>query len=93
MTFTFVTEKAGSTVIEQFSGRDVREATRNWYRESQTRPGRPLLDDDGANPVAGARNVWCRSGIDPKGCSTWCTLWRLLWCMGCEGVPRTGTDG
>lgn len=67
MTFTFVTEKAGSTVIEQFSGRDVREATRNWYRESRTRPGRPLLDDDGANPVSGARNVWCRSGIDPKG--------------------------
>ena len=67
MTFTFVTEKAGSTVIEQFPGHDVRDATRNWYRQSQTLPGRPLFDDHGANPVTGARNVWCRSGIDPKG--------------------------
>ena len=67
MTFTFVTEKAGSTLIEQFPGRDVREAIRNWYRQSQTRPGRPLFDDDGANPVTGAKNVWCRSGIDAKG--------------------------
>jgi hypothetical protein len=67
MTFTFVTEKAGSTVIEQFPGRDVWDATRNWYRQSQTQPGRPLFDDHGANPVTGARNVWCRSGIDPRG--------------------------
>ena len=67
MTFTFVTEKAGSTLIEQFPGSDVREAIRNWYRQSRTRPGRPLFDDDGANPVTGAKNVWCRSGVDPMG--------------------------
>lgn len=66
MTFTFVTEKEGSTVIEQFKGADVEDATLRWLQGSQTHPGEPLEGDVPA-PVETVENVWCTGGHDAQG--------------------------
>jgi len=65
-TFTFLTEKEGSTIIEQFEGRDVTEATLNWFHGSETKPGK-LLEGDEPTPINDVTNVWCISGIDNQG--------------------------
>jgi hypothetical protein len=66
--FTFITEKEGSTIIEQFSGRDVVEATLRWYKGSETHPGEPLEGiEEAATPVTSVEGVWCTGGHDPGG--------------------------
>lgn len=67
--YTFITEKEGSTIIEQFRGVDIREATLRWYRGSETKPGEPLLEieEDPPTPITGCKGVWCISGHDPEG--------------------------
>ena len=66
-TYTFITEKEGSTIIEQFSGIDVREATLRWYQRSETNPGEPLEEIEEATSISGVKGVWCTDGHDPKG--------------------------
>lgn len=62
MRFTFVTEKAGSTIIEQVDAGDVDVALRKWYEESSTLPV-GLLDAqdpyyDPPTPIEGLEGVW-----------------------------------
>lgn len=64
--FTFFTEKEGSTIIEQFAGKSVREAILIWRSHSQAYPGAPLEADEPV-PVDTVSNVWCISGLDPEG--------------------------
>jgi hypothetical protein len=66
MVFTFFSEKEGSTLIEQFLGKDLREALVDWYRESIVKPEAPLEDDEPAC-VTAVKNVWCISGHDVGG--------------------------
>lgn len=67
-TYTFVTEKGGSTIIEQFSGRTLREACRRWHRGSEAAPGNFPDDFDFLPPVpiTDTKNVWCYDGHDPS---------------------------
>ena len=64
--FTFLTEKEGSTIIEQFTGADVGEAVLSWHRNSLTQPGEPLEGEE-PTPVDTVENVWCIGGHDPRG--------------------------
>ena len=64
--FTFFSEKEGSTLIEQFLGKDLREALGDWYRGSIIKPEAPFEDDEPAR-VLTVKNVWCVSGHDVDG--------------------------
>lgn len=67
-TYTFVTEKAGATIVEQYSGRTLREACERWHQSSESVPG-PFSDDYDLLPpvpIADTRNVWCYDGHDPE---------------------------
>ena len=64
--FTFLTEKEGSTIVEQFTAHNLLDAVVRWVHESQTRPGEPL-EGDVPTPVEGIENVWCTAGHDPQG--------------------------
>ena len=64
--FTFFIEKEGSTIIEQFDGIDVEDATLRWFHESETQPGEPL-EDNPPTAVQQVANVWCTAGHDPQG--------------------------
>lgn len=70
-TYTFVTEKAGSTIIEQYDGRSLRAACKKWHATSIARPGPfgEFYDFLPPVPITGTRNVWCHSGLDPDGVS------------------------
>lgn len=72
MLYTFLTETNGSTVIDQFEGRDLAKALRRWNKLSPVRPGfteDELFDSGrgGPTPVAGRKATWCFSGINSKG--------------------------
>lgn len=67
MTFTFFSEKDGSTLIEQFLGKDLREALADWYRGSIVKPEAPLFEDDEPASIVTVKNVWCISGHDING--------------------------
>src|SRR4051794_10720798 len=67
MVFTFFSEKEGSTLIEQFLGRDLREALVDWYRGSIVKPEAPFDEDDEPARVTAVKNVWCISGHDVDG--------------------------
>lgn len=69
--FTFVTEKAGSTIIEQLEAEAVDAALLVWYAVSESAPGPPDPEamDLEAVPIIGVKNVWCFGGIDPEGVS------------------------
>jgi hypothetical protein len=67
MVFTFFSEKEGSTLIEQFLGKDLREALADWYRGSIVKPKAPLFEDDEPARVLTVNNVWCISGYDIDG--------------------------
>lgn len=62
--FTFVSEVAGSTVVEQAIGNDVVDAVRRWAGVSSIRP---KLNEDivgiDATPVSGMAHVWCVTGL------------------------------
>jgi hypothetical protein len=64
--YTFFSEIEGSTLIEQFTGKDLGEAMAVWYRESKIKPEEPMDGDEPA-PVQTVKNVWCTSGYDLKG--------------------------
>lgn len=61
--FTFVTETAGYTVIEQCRADTVVDAILKWGQDSQIKP---RLNEDMVEieptPVAGVSYVWCLSG-------------------------------
>jgi hypothetical protein len=66
--YTFITEKAGSTIIEQFSARTLRAARSRWHAASKAEPG-PLpdqLEDMAPRPITGTTGVWCFDGLDPQ---------------------------
>jgi len=67
MVFTFFSEKEGSTLIEQFLGKDLREALVDWYRGSIVKPEAPFDEDDEPARVLAVKNVWCISGHDVDG--------------------------
>lgn len=69
MVFTFLSEKEGSTLIEQFLGKNLREALTDWYRGSIIKPEAPFEDfeDDEPARVLTVKNVWCISGHDVDG--------------------------
>lgn len=67
MTYTFITEKSGSTIIEQFDGVNVSEAAMRWHRDSECGPSDPLDDEDDLTLVRSVRNVWCTGGHDRLG--------------------------
>ena len=66
--FTFISEVAGSTVVEQDNGENVIEAIVRWSRSSQLKPS---LNDDlvdiSATPVTEVSKVWCISGLTERG--------------------------
>jgi hypothetical protein len=64
--FTFVIEKAGTTIIEQVTGIDIDDAVARWYNQSSTSPGQPL-EGEAATPIEGRPGVWCIGGHDPGG--------------------------
>lgn len=82
--FTFITEKAGSTIIEQMEADDVAGAVVRWYSGSETAPGPPDPEagDLEAVPITGVRNVWGFNSFDPKD------VWFLV-----HVVATTGGDG
>jgi hypothetical protein len=65
--YTFFVEKNGSTIIEQFPGADIHEAVETWHRHSEILPGLFNPEGSGINPIEDVKNVWCISGLDPKG--------------------------
>jgi hypothetical protein len=66
--FTFVSEVASSTVVEQSHGDDVIDAVTRWGRASQLRPklNEDVIEID-ATPVSGVTDVWCISGLTEGG--------------------------
>ena len=68
MLFTFVTEVAGSTIVEQSDGSNVVDAVRRWVRSSAFGPefNEDVVDID-ATPVSGVADVWCVSGLTKRG--------------------------
>lgn len=70
--FTFVSERAGSTRVEQYSGSTLRSAIRAWLEHSATNPRQPLdfeQFDDGWRPASldATVNAWffnCTSADD-----------------------------
>jgi hypothetical protein len=63
--FTFVVDKQGGTLIEQFAGKNLKEATLRWYKESESMPGEP--PEDLPVPIEDTKGVWCVSGEDAAG--------------------------
>jgi len=66
MCYTFIAESNGSTLVEQFSGRDVRDALQTWTSGSKLGvcwDRETPLDEEQPTPVAGVRHVWCYSGV------------------------------
>jgi hypothetical protein len=64
--YTFLVEKSGSTIIEQFSGLALSDAVSKWYRLSETQPGSHVPEDSEPTPVSDTQNVWCLSGLDDE---------------------------
>lgn len=66
--FTFLSEVAGSTVVEQTHGDDVIDAVSRWSRTSQLQPklNEDVVEID-ATPVTGVIDVWCISGLTKSG--------------------------
>jgi hypothetical protein len=72
MIFSFLTETAGSTVVEQFDAESLEAAMRAWFEKSSVHPGHMPSDLSHPSwveptPLAGLLNAWCYSGEDPKG--------------------------
>ena len=64
--YTFLVEKSGSTIIEQFSGPALSDAIAKWYQLSETQPGLHEPEDSEPVPVSDITNVWCLSGLDAE---------------------------
>jgi hypothetical protein len=66
--YTFVTDKAGGTYIEQFEGVDLEDAVLRWHDQSHTTPGPYPPDGRILDPVSGIRGVWriCGARLDNR---------------------------
>ncbi|MDX1999250.1 MAG: hypothetical protein SF066_16150 [Thermoanaerobaculia bacterium] len=66
--FTFITEKAGSTIVEQRYSSDLDTALREWHGASQAGLGpfpEDTYDPPNPTPIEETTGVWCYSGIAP----------------------------
>lgn len=67
--FTFITEVAGSTIVEQIEAQTVREACEIWHRVSMAEPEAfraSLFEYINPTPIKNSLNVWCYGGVDKK---------------------------
>jgi hypothetical protein len=62
--FTFISEVADSTVVEQATGSGLIDAVRQWAKSSAIQPqlNEDVMDID-ATPLVGVAHVWCVTGL------------------------------
>lgn len=72
MLYTFITEKEGGTLLEQFRGKNVEDALLKWSHASESKPRfdkERLVDEDGPVQITGLKQAWCFTGVDKNDVS------------------------
>ena len=67
MLFTFITEKEGGTLLEQFRGKNVENALLRWSHASKSNPcfeRDRMAGEDGPVRITGLKRAWCFTGVD-----------------------------